>query len=60
MLVVALGSLAIYGYNALRPLTAKAAAIFLVVPLAAWLLIAIVVAIAALMGRRLSPQDDGP
>jgi hypothetical protein len=40
MLVVAMGSLAINGYFALRPRTAKPAGIFLVVPLASWLFIA--------------------
>lgn len=46
MLVVALGSLTIYGYDAFRRLSAKAAFIYLVLPLASWLLIAIVVPIA--------------
>lgn len=46
MLVVTLGSLAIYGNVAFGPARAKPAAVFLVVPLASWLLIAIVVPVA--------------
>jgi hypothetical protein len=51
MFVVALGSLAIYGADALWHLKAQAAFVFLVVPLASWLLIAIVVPIAAFISR---------
>jgi hypothetical protein len=59
MLVLTLGSLAIYGDGALRPPRAKAAFVFLVVPLASWLLIAIVVPIAALISGRLSRRGGG-
>ena len=45
MLVLTLGSLAIYGDVALGPPRAKIASFFLVVPAASWLLIAIVVLI---------------
>jgi hypothetical protein len=47
MLVLTLGSLAIYGDVALAPLTAKTVPVFVIVPPASWLLIAIVVPIAA-------------
>jgi hypothetical protein len=59
MLVLTLGSLAAYGDVALGPPRAKPAFVFLVVPLASWLLIAIVVPIAALISGRLSRQGDG-
>ena len=53
MLVVTLGSLAIYGNDALRPRRAQAAFVYVLVPPVSWLLIAIVVPIAAfLSGRR--------
>lgn len=58
MLVVVLGSLAIYGYVALGPPRAKVAPVFVVVPPASWLLIAIVVAIGALRSRGLSRRGD--
>ena len=44
MLVLTLGSLAIYGGVVLGPLKVKPAAVFLLVPLASWLVIAIVAA----------------
>jgi len=57
MLVLTVGSLAAYGVVALGPPRAKAAFVFVVVPPASWLLIAIVVSIAALIsGRRSRPQ----
>ena len=59
MLVLTLGSLAIYGYVVLRPTGSKPAFVFLVVPLGSWLLIAIVVSIAALISGRLSRRVDG-
>ena len=59
MLIVAIGSLAIYGYVALGPPRAKAAFVFVVVPPASWLLIAVVVPIAALLSARLSRPGDG-
>ena len=51
MLFLAVGSLIIYVEVALDP-PAKLAFPFLVVPLGSWLLIVIVIPIAALMGRR--------
>lgn len=54
MLVLPLGSLAIYGKVALGPPRAQPAFFFLVVPLASWLLIAIVVPMAAVISRRQS------
>jgi len=59
MMVLTFGSLAIYGALVFGPLRAKTGFIFLVVPAASWVLIAIVVAIAAaIMGRR-SRRGDG-
>ena len=52
MLVLTLGSLALYGDVALGPPRAKTAFVFVVVPPASWLLIAVSVAIAALISRR--------
>lgn len=54
MLVVTLGSLAIYGDDAMGHRTAKAAFVYVAVPPASWLLTAIVVPIAALISRRQS------
>lgn len=59
MLVLTLGSLAIYGNVALGPPRPQPAFVFLVVPLVSWLLIAIVLPIAALMSGRLSRRGDG-
>jgi hypothetical protein len=59
MLVLAVGSLAIYGDDALRPRRAQAAFVFVVVPPASWLLIATVVPIAALISRRRPPESGG-
>jgi hypothetical protein len=52
MLVIALGSLAIYGDVAFGHTKAKVGTVFLIVPLLSWLLIAVVVATAALVARR--------
>jgi hypothetical protein len=54
MLVLTLGSLAVYGNDALNPRKAQAAFVFVAVPLASWLLIAIVVPVAVLLSRRRS------
>jgi hypothetical protein len=54
MLVITLGSLAIYLDDALRPRRAQAAFVFVAVPLVSWLLIAITVPIAALLSRKRS------
>ena len=59
MLVISFGSLAIYGALVFGPLRAKTGFVFLVVPAASWLLIAIVVAIAALISGRLSRRGEG-
>jgi hypothetical protein len=59
MLVITFGSLAIYCALAFAPLRAKTGFVFLVVPAASWLLIAIVVTIAALISGRLSRRGDG-
>jgi len=47
MLIVTLGSLAIYGSVAVGPPRSKPAFMFLVVPFGSWLLVAIAVGIAA-------------
>jgi hypothetical protein len=56
MLIVTLGSLALYGDVVLRP-RPQPAARFLVVPLGSWLLMTIVIPIAALVSGRLSRRD---
>ncbi len=58
-LVLTLGSLAVYGDIVPRPPGTRPAFVFLVVPLASWLLMAIVVPIAALMSGRLSRRGAG-
>jgi hypothetical protein len=57
MLALTLGSLAIYGNVAWGPPRAKPAFAFLVVPLASWLLIALVIPLAARMSDR---RRSGP
>jgi len=52
MLVITLGALAIYGDVAFGHTKAKIGFVFLMVPLASWLLIAVVVPIAALVSRK--------
>lgn len=59
MLVVALGSLAVYGDDALGHRRAQAAFVYVVVPPASCLLTAIVLPIAALISGRQSRRDDG-
>jgi hypothetical protein len=59
MLVLTLGSLAIYGDVALGPPRPKPAFVFLVVPLASWLLIVIILPIAAFISGRLARRGDG-
>ena len=59
MLVVALGSLAAYGADALRPPKAQAAFVFVVVPPASWLLMTTGVAVAALISGRRSRYEHG-
>jgi hypothetical protein len=53
-LLVTLGSLAVYGADALRPPQSQAAFVYVIVPPASWLLCAIAIAAAAsISGRRL-------
>jgi len=59
MLVLTLGSLAIYAAVTTGFFKVKPAAVFLLVPLVSWLLTATVVPIAALISRRLSRRNDG-
>jgi hypothetical protein len=58
MLILTVGSLAVYGDVVLRPRPQPAFS-FLVVPLGSWLLMTIVVPIAALISSRLSRRDAG-
>jgi len=58
MLVVTVGSLAIYGNVALGPPRAKPAFFFLVVPLVSWLLMAVVVPIAEFLSGRPSGRGN--
>jgi len=58
MLIITLGSLAFYGDIVWRP-RPQPAFMFLVVPLGSWLLMTIVVPIAALVSRRLSRRGAG-
>jgi hypothetical protein len=57
MLVVTVGSLAIYAVAVLRPPTSAPAFVFLVVPLGSWLLMMVVVPTAAFLSGRLSGRD---
>lgn len=59
MLVVALGSLALYGADALWPRKAQAGFVFVAVPPASCLLIAIVLPLTALISGRRSRRGDG-
>ena len=52
MLILTLGSLAMYGYVALRAPRPKPAAVFLLVPLGSWILVGAVFAIAAFQSSR--------
>lgn len=54
MLVIALGSLAIYEADALWPRASQGAFVFIIVSPASWLLMAIVVPVAALISARRS------
>jgi hypothetical protein len=51
-LIVALGSLLIYGTVALGPPRPKPAAVFLMVPLGSWLLALVIVPLVAIISRR--------
>jgi hypothetical protein len=57
MVILSLGSLALYGDVVLRP-RPQPAFMFLVVPAGSWLLMMIAVSIAALVSRRLSRRND--
>jgi hypothetical protein len=59
MLVLTLGSLILYGEVAFGNLKVKIGFVFLVVPMASWLLAAIVVPIAAFISGRLSRRGEG-
>lgn len=55
MLILTLGSLILYGDAAVSPPRPKPASLFLVVPFASWLLMAVVVSAAAFVSRRQPP-----
>lgn len=57
MMIVTLGSLAIYGYDAWRPRKAQAAFWYVLVPPMSWLLVAIVIVTAALISGRRARRD---
>ena len=59
MLVIALGSSAVYGADAVWPRRSQPAFVYVMVPPVSWLLIAVVVPIAALISRRRSRRVDG-
>jgi hypothetical protein len=59
MLVLTVGSLIIYGNTAFGHSTAKVGFVFLVVPLASWLVAAIALPIAAFISGRLSRRSEG-
>ena len=59
MLTVTLGSLAVYGADAVWPRTAQPAFFFVAVPPASWLVIGVVIVTAALIARRRSRRRDG-
>lgn len=59
MLVLTVGSLIIYGNTAFGHSTAKVGFVFLVVPLASWLVAAIALPIAAFISGRLSGRGEG-
>ena len=59
MLVLTLGSLAMYIGDALRNPGTQDAFVFVVVPLVSWLLIALVVPLAAFRSGRLSRRGEG-
>ncbi len=46
MLLVTLGSVGVYGVDALNPLSAKGAPVFVAVPAASWVIVSAVVAVA--------------
>jgi len=54
IVLVAVASLVIYGRDVLKPPASKAAAVYVAVPIGAWLLLSIGVSIAALLSRRRS------
>ena len=59
MLAITLGSLAMYGGMIPMPRSSRPAALFLMVPLASWLLMPVAVLVAAFIARRMSGGSDG-
>jgi len=60
IVLVAVASLVIYARDVLRPPAAKAAAVFVAVPISAWLLMLIGVPLTALISRRRSRSVQIP
>ena len=58
MIFLTIGSLVAYS-GVLNPTGAKPAGVFLIVPLISWLVIVIVIPLAAVRSRRLSSRRDG-
>ena len=58
MLVLAIGSLAIYGADAMRPRAAQAAFVSVVVAPASWLLIGLAAALARFVSGKRSGRDE--
>ncbi len=59
ILVVTLGSLALYGAVALGPPRTRTASVFVVVPPASWLLMVVTLALAAVVSRGRTGRRDG-
>ena len=57
MIFLTIGSLVAYS-GVMSPTGAKPAGVFLIVPLISWMLIVIVILLAAIMSRRLSSRSD--
>jgi hypothetical protein len=57
-LVITLGTLAVYGDDAMGHRKAQAAFVYVIVPPASWLLIAVTIPVTALIARRRSRQDE--
>ena len=59
MVLLTLGALAAYGGDAIRNAGTQNAFVCVVVPLASWVLIVLVLTIAAFAARRASRRDEG-
>jgi hypothetical protein len=59
MIVVAVGSLVVYGDDALGHRRAQAAFVYVIVPPVSWLIIAVAISMAAVLSRRGSRRGNG-